>query len=141
VPLAFTLVRYQQVLKTVGVVRAGAPLGGDVLAIAREPAVTASGLFLSTLAQVEGQIARRDLQSNQRLTLGDIARPAIIRRGEICTVVLTRGRVRVTVKAIANHDAPAGGAITLTNLQSRAQISGTAAARGTVVVGDEGGRR
>jgi flagella basal body P-ring formation protein FlgA len=50
------------------------------------------------------------------------------------TVVLTRGRVKVTARAIANHDAPLGGRITLTNAQSRSTLTGVVQGPGLVVV-------
>jgi flagella basal body P-ring formation protein FlgA len=134
VPVQFKLVRFQQVLRTEGTIRAGTPLGPDNLTVAREPLAQATGLFLSSLEQVQGLIARRNLQGNARLTLGDVGPPALIRRGEIVTVVSTRGRVKVTAKAIANHDAALGETVSLTNQESRAQVTGTAAAPGTVVI-------
>jgi flagella basal body P-ring formation protein FlgA len=134
VPLTFTLRRYQQVLKTAVPIRAGQPLGPDVVGLVREPMDQATSVFLARMDQVEGMVASRTLQSNQRLTVGDIALPAIIRKGDIVTVVLTRGRVKVTAKALANHDAPLEGRITLTNLQSRASLTGIVHGPGLVVV-------
>lgn len=134
VPLAFKLQRYFQVLKTTGTVRAGTPLGADVLAVVREPLDQATPLWLDRMDQVEGQIAARNLQPNQRITLGDVAPPAVVRRGDIVTVVLTRGRVKVTAKAIANHDAPLAGRLTLTNMQSRGTLTGIVQGPGLVVV-------
>lgn len=134
VPVQFQLTRYQPVLKTLGVLRAGTPLGPENLAVAREPVAQAPGLFLGSIDQVQGLVAARNLQADQRLTLGDTALPAVIHKGDVVTVVLTRGRVKVTAKALANHDAPLGGRLTLTNPQSRAQLTGTVAAPGLVVV-------
>ena len=134
VPVPFKLTRYQQVLKTTGAIRAGTPLGADNLTIAREPVVQATGMWLNTLDQVQGLNAARNLQANARITLGDAAPPAVIRRGDVVTVVLTQGRVKVTAKAIANHDAALGARATLTNLSSRTALTGTVAAPGLVIV-------
>lgn len=134
VPVTFKLQRYQQLLKTTATLRAGTPLGPDVLSLVREPLDQATGLFLDRMDQVEGLIAARNLQANQRLTLGDTAPPAVVHRGDIVTVVLTRGRVKVTAKAMANHDAPLTGRVTLTNLQSRGTLTGIVHGPGLVVV-------
>jgi flagella basal body P-ring formation protein FlgA len=134
VPLTFKLQRYRPVLKTNGTVRAGMPLGPEVLAIAREPVDQVSGLFLDRMDQVEGLIAARDLQPGRRLTLGDTAPPSVVHRGDVVTVVLTRGRVKVTAKAVANHDAPLAGRVTLTNVQSRGTLTGVVHGVGLVVV-------
>lgn len=134
VPVTFKLTRFRQVLKTAGTLRSGTPLGADNLTLSREKVAQATGLFLGSMEQVQGMVARRNLPSGQMLTLGDIAPPAIIRAGEIVTVVLSRGRVKLTMRAIANHDAALGEPLTLTNPTSRAQIQGVAAAAGTAVV-------
>ncbi|MCU0864383.1 MAG: flagellar basal body P-ring formation chaperone FlgA [Planctomycetes bacterium] len=133
VPVAFKLQRFQPVLKTLAALRAGQPLGPDTVTQVREPMDQASGLFLTLPTQVDGMVAARNLQPGQRLTLGDIAPPALIHKGDIVTIVLTRGRVKVTAKAMANHDAPLQGRITLTNLQSRSQLSGVVHGPGLVV--------
>ena len=134
VPVQFRLQRFHQVLKTLGTIRAGTPLGPDNLVVAREAVTQNTGLFLDAFPQVEGLIAARNLQPNQRLTLGDAAPPALIHKGEIVTVVLTRGRVKVTAKAMANEDAPINGRLSLTNVQSRSTLTGIVAGPGLVVV-------
>jgi flagella basal body P-ring formation protein FlgA len=134
VPVQFRLTRYQPVLKTLGAIRAGTALGPENVAIVREAVAQTNSFYLSRLEQVAGMIANRNLQSDQRLALGDIAPPAVIHKGDSVTVVLTQGRVKVTAKALANHDAPLGGRITLTNSQSRSQMAGIVTAPGLVVI-------
>ena len=134
IPVTFKLQRFQQVLKTVGTLRAGMTLGPDTLTLAREPMDQASTVYLDRMDLVEGLVAARNLQPNQRLTIGDVAQPALVRRGDLVTVVLTRGRVKVTAKALANHDAPLGGRVTLTNIQSRSVLTGIVQGQGLVVV-------
>jgi flagella basal body P-ring formation protein FlgA len=134
VPVTFKLTRFQNVLKTTGTIRAGTPLGPENLTVAREPMAQASGLFLGAMAQIDGQQAARNLQPGQRLTLGDTAPPSVVHKGDVVTVVLTKGRVKVTARAMANHDAPLAGRVTLTNLQSRSTLTGVVAGPGIVVV-------
>jgi flagella basal body P-ring formation protein FlgA len=134
VPVQYRLTRYQKVLKTTGTIRQGTPLGPDNLAFSREKVAETKGLYLTDFQAVQGMMARRNLQGNQLLTMGDVSEPALIHRGELVTVVITRGRVKVTTKAIANHDAARGELVALTSVESRAQITGLAEAPGTVVV-------
>ncbi|MEO6594066.1 MAG: flagellar basal body P-ring formation chaperone FlgA [Planctomycetota bacterium] len=133
-PVQFKLQRYHTVLKTAATIRAGTPLGPDNLTLTREAMDQITGLFLDTMPQIEGQVAARNLQAGQRLTLGDTAPPSLIHRGDVVTVVLTSGRVKITARAMANHDAPLAGRITLTNLQSRSTMTGIVTAPGLVVV-------
>ncbi|MEI6128869.1 MAG: flagellar basal body P-ring formation chaperone FlgA [Planctomycetota bacterium] len=134
VPITFKLSRFRQVLKTAGTLRQGSPLGPENLVLAREKVAQATGMFLGSIEQVQGMVARRNLASGHLLMLGDVAPPAVIHSGEIVTVILTQGRVKLTMRAIANHDAALGEPLTLTNITSRAQIQGIASAAGTAVV-------
>lgn len=134
VPLRYKLQRFQQVLKTTGTVAKDQPLGPENITLSREPMAQATGMFLGDMDQVAGMCARRNLRANQRLTLGDIAPPALVHRGDIVTVVLTRGRVKVTAKAIADEDAPLAGRIRLTNMSSRTQLTGTVYGPGLVLI-------
>jgi len=134
IPLRYKLQRFQNVLKTTGPVRKDEAIGPQNITVVREPMTQATNMFLNDMKQVAGMCAKRDLRANQLLTLGDTAPPALIRRGEVVTVVLTHGRVKVTAKAIANEDAPLGGRIQMTNRNSRTQLTGVVYGRGLVVV-------
>jgi len=134
VAVPFKLRRYREVLKTLGAVRAGSPLGPDNLVVVREATTPGAGLWLDSMAQIDGLIASRNLQPQQRLTLGDAAPPSLIHKGDVVTVVLTRGRVKITAKAVANHDAPLAGRLTLTNTSSRGTMTGIVTAPGLVEV-------
>jgi len=134
VPVQFKLIRFQMILQTVGTIRAGAALGAHNLQLTRQKAANTPGLYLTSLDQLDGMIARRNLQPNRLLMLNDTGPPAVIRRGEVVDVVITRRRVKVMVRGIANKDAALGETITVTNRQSKSQITGIVAAPGTVVV-------
>lgn len=134
VPLTFRLQRFHQVLKTIGVIAKGTPLGPDNLQVVRQPMAQFTGQFLDRTEQVLGMLASRNLQGNQMLTLGDIVPPAAVHQGDLVTVVITRGNIKVVAKAMANHDAPLEGRVTLTNLSTRGLLSGIVHAPGLVVV-------
>ncbi len=134
VPITFKLTRYQRVLKTVGPIRQGTALGPQNLELVREAVSQTSNLLLSDFAAVDGLVAMRDLQGDKRLMLADTAPPAVVHKGEIVTVVMTNGRIKVTARALANHDAPISGRVTLTNIDSKKQLVGIVAAPGLVVL-------
>jgi len=134
VPLRYKLQRFQRMLKTVGTIRKDEPLGPDNVVLVREPMSQVSNLYLTRMSQVMGMTASKTLRSNQLLAIGDVAPPAIIRKGDIVEVIMSRGRVKVTTRAIANEDAPLEGRIRLTNLKSRAPIVGVVHGPGIVVV-------
>lgn len=134
VPVRYKLQRFHRVLKTLGTIRKDTPLGPENCELVREPMAQHTGLYLDRMPQVAGMNSARNLRGSQLLTLGDIKPPALIRRGDIVTVVLTRGRVKVTARAMANHDAPIEGRIQLTNLKSRSQMTGIVHGLGLVVI-------
>lgn len=134
VPVSYKLQRFHRVLKTTGTIRKDTPLGPENIQLVREQMAHVSDIYLTRIPQVTGMNASRNLKNNQRLTLGDIMPPALVHRGDIVTVVLTRGRVKVTTRAIANHNAPLNGRIKLTNMSSRTQMTGLVHGPGLVVV-------
>jgi flagellar basal body P-ring formation protein FlgA len=134
VPISYKLQRFHQVLKTTGTIRKNTPLGPENIKLVREPMAQLNDLYLTGMQQVTGMIAARDLKNSQLLRLNDLMPPSIIRRGDIVTVVLTRGRVKVTSRAIANQDAPLNGRIQLTNMNSRSQMTGIVYGPGLVVI-------
>ncbi|MFT4512071.1 MAG: flagella basal body P-ring formation protein FlgA [Planctomycetota bacterium] len=134
IPVKYKLRRFQRILKTTGTIRKDTPLGPENTQVIREPMVQVSGMYLDKMRQIAGMSAKRNLRNGQRLTLGDIMPPALIHRGDVVTVVLTRGRVKVTAKATANGNAPLDGRIQLTNLNSRSQMTGRVIGPGLVVI-------
>ena len=134
VPVTFKLTRFQYLLKTIGPIRAGSALGPQNLELVREPVSQGINLMMTSFAAVDGMVAARDLQGDKRVMLADTAPPAVVRKGEFVTVILDRGRVKVTAKAIANEDGPISGRITLTNVDSKRQLVGIVVAPGTVVL-------
>tara|TARA_R110002072_G_scaffold174303_7_gene329589 strand:+ start:35431 stop:36399 length:969 start_codon:yes stop_codon:yes gene_type:complete len=134
IPINFKLRRFHRILKTIGTIRKDTPLGPENIRVIREPMAQVSDLYLTKMPQIAGMNSARNLRNGQRLSLGDIMPPALIHRGDIVTVVLTRGRVKVTSRAIANHNAPLDGRIQLTNLNSRSQMTGRVLGPGLVVI-------
>lgn len=134
VPVQFRLTRYQLVAKTAATIPAGTQLDGTMVELSRERVEQAVGLYLSSLDQVQGKVAARNLQPGRILMLADLAEPALIRRGEPVTVISTAGRVKVTTQAHANHDAARGAVVSVTCASTGRQITGVAEASSTVVV-------
>jgi len=134
VPVQWKLTRYHFVLKANQSIGAGVPIGPENCAVSRERVSQTTGLYLTSLEQAQGLISKRSLQPNQLVMLTDVGQPAIVHRGDIVTVVLTKGRVKVETRGIANNDAGRGETVTVTSASSRAQLTGVAEASGTVVV-------
>ncbi len=134
VPVQWKLTRFHSVLKASQSIGAGVPIGPENCVVSRERVSQTTGLYLTSLEQAHGLICKRSLQPNQLVMLTDVGQPAIVHRGDIVTVVLTKGRVKIETRGIANNDAGRGESVTVTSASSRAQLTGVAEASGTVVV-------
>lgn len=69
-----------------------------------------------------GMVARRALRAGAPLRAYDVARPSAVTRGEIVMVVYESGQLRLTTRARALADAPAGESARFVNLQSNRTI-------------------
>jgi len=134
VPVQWKLTRFHLVLKASQSIAAGIPIGPENCVVSRERVSQTTGLYLTSLEQATGLISKRSLQPNQLVMLTDVGQPAIVHRGDIVTVVLTKGRVKIETRGIANNDAGRGETVTVTSASSRSQLTGVAEASGTVVV-------
>ncbi len=134
IPLQYKLSRFHQILKISQTVRKGEPLTQSNLVQFRANLAQASGLYLQSFGDVEGKVARRDLQANRILYLGDITDPAVVYRGQLVIAVATRGRIKVTIQGIANADGAKGDVITVTNPSSGQVLSAVVNGPGVVVI-------
>jgi flagella basal body P-ring formation protein FlgA len=134
VPIQFKLRRYHEIIKTNATVPAGMPIGPEYFTLSRERLDQTNGLYLTSMEQVVGKVARRNLQPNQLLMLSDVAEPALIRRGDLVTLIITKGRVKIETQAIANNDAVRGERVNVISTGTRASLTGIAEASGTVVI-------
>lgn len=134
VPVPYRLHRYQSVLVTSAVVRRGAALGEDNVALQRIEAPQGTSPNLQSLDAIRGKVAARDLQAGQRLTLDSITDPAVMFEGDLITLVATGGRVQVAIKAIALKDGAVGDRIPVRNLTSGNVLPATVRSRALAVV-------
>ena len=134
VPLQYKLRRYHQVLKIDRTIRKGEPFTRANLDLVRQEMSQASGFYLQSFKDVLGKVARRNLQSNRLLYLGDVMEPAIVYKGQLVTVVAASGRVRVTIQGIATQNGAKGDVIYVTNQSTNRLISAVVYAPGVLVV-------
>ena len=134
VPLQYKLRRYHHVLKIGRTIRKNEPFTRGNLELVRQEVSQASGLYLQSYKEVLGKVARRNLQPNRVLYLGDVMEPAIVYRGQLVTVVAANRRVKVTIQGIATQNGAKGDVIYVTNQSTNRIISAVVYAPGVVVV-------
>lgn len=78
--------------------------------------------------------AQRAVGAGQPLYTADLAPLAMVRKGDIVTLVFNRGAVRLEAKAEALADGGPGDTIQVRNLQSKKQVYAVVRASGTVEV-------
>ena len=135
VPVQFRLRRFAQVLVTTQPISRGQALGEHNVEVRRLEAGYTTSPWLGAADAVLGKVAGRDLRAGERLALGALADPAVIHRGDQVSLVSTKGRVKVTTKAVAQQDGAVGDRVTVTNLTSGKAVQAVVEGVGVVSVG------
>ncbi|MDB5967599.1 MAG: flgA [Hydrocarboniphaga sp.] len=106
---------------------------GDVRVEKRDTSVLAQG-YLADAALAVGQMLSRPLAAGAVLTPPGLARPSVVRRGDLVTLVSRSGgfEVRTQGKALANG--ALGERLAVENSSSRRVVQGQVAADGTVEI-------
>ena len=84
---------------------------------------------------IAARVARRTLGAGAVLRSGDIARPEVIARGEIVTVVYEIPGLTLTLRGRATEAGALGEMVNVQNLQSKKTLQATVLAPGKVSVG------
>lgn len=92
---------------------------------------------LSKLSDVVGLEARVMIYQGRPISPADVGPAAIIERNQIVTLIFLRGGLVIETEARALGRAAPGEIVKVMNLSSRTTVSGTADARGNVVVGTQ----
>jgi flagella basal body P-ring formation protein FlgA len=107
-------------------------LAGDVT-LERRPRDGAPSDALAGQA-FAGQVARRSLGAGSVLRAGDLARPEIVARGEVVTIVYEVPGMVLTLRGRAAEAGAQGDVITVTNPQSKKSLQAQVVAPGKVSV-------
>jgi flagella basal body P-ring formation protein FlgA len=85
-------------------------------------------------AVLVGRIARRSLPAGAVVRAGDLAKPELVARGDIVTVVYEVPGLVLTLRARADQAGAQGDTVTVTNPQSKRTLQGQVVAAGRVSV-------
>jgi flagella basal body P-ring formation protein FlgA len=81
-----------------------------------------------------GLAVRRDLKPGQPILAKDLAKPRLIEKGALVTLIVSQPGMQLTARGRALADAGLGDEIAVTNLQSNATVTGTVTGASTVNV-------
>jgi len=135
VALRYRLRRFQYVVKAAHSIRAGEILGPGNLSVVRETVSATRGYWANDIGQVQGLVARRDLQRGAMVSIHDGRQPAVIRKGQAVDVISRRGRVQIRTRAIALSDAAITEPVQLRHVDGKVFVA-TAYGVGTAVIGN-----
>ena len=136
----YRLRRYQQILVVANAIRKGTPLNDQNLRLSREEAPQGTSPYVTTIDAVLGGVAARDLQAGTKLTIGAVAAPAVIYKGDQVNLVSVSGRIQVATRAVALSDGPVGARIPVRNLTANKVVQAEIRGRGLVVIQPQGTR-
>jgi flagella basal body P-ring formation protein FlgA len=86
-------------------------------------------------AELGGQVARRPLAAGQAIRAGDLAKPDLVARGDLVTVLYEVPGMVLTLRARASQGGGKGDVITVVNPQSKKVLQAQVVAPGQVSVG------
>lgn len=133
-PIAFKIRRYHAVLATTKAIRKGETLGEHNLTVRRIEAAYGTSHFVTELEQVRGQVAARDLPASEQLSSGAVAAPAVIQKGDQVSLIVSRGRIKVATRAIAQENGSVGEHIMVANLTSGQVLQATVVSHCVVTI-------
>jgi flagella basal body P-ring formation protein FlgA len=81
-----------------------------------------------------GKTPRRAVRPGQPVRLADIREPLVIRKGELVTIIVETGTMRLTAQGRANDDGAQGQAIRVANTRSGKTLDAVVAGPGTVKI-------
>lgn len=115
-------------------IKRGSVITPDKLTISRKEIGLPVDDFCTEIAQVTGQLAKRNIIPGRLLLKSEVAPVPEIRSGEIVTIVAESGNVRVTARGIAKSDGSLGQTIPVVSLRSNKKIFARVLGGGTVQV-------
>lgn len=134
VPVSFRLHRYRDALVLVRPVARGEPLTPEVLGIRRLDVAGRPSPPFRSPDDVAGLVAARDLRAGTVLGPGDLTKPAVVRKGDLVTVVAVSGHVKITTRGFAQRDGAKDDVIPVRIGAKRTPIFGRVFGTGIVVV-------
>ncbi|MCA8941464.1 MAG: flagellar basal body P-ring formation protein FlgA [Planctomycetes bacterium] len=118
-PLSYRLRHFTYSLTTTRVVKQDEPLNASNLRLDRVEIAPGTSMNISSFELVDGMVASRDIANNRQIRTGDLAKPALIHKNDLVTLIARRGRIQVSTKAIALEDAPLDGRLRVRNLSNK----------------------
>lgn len=99
------------------------------------PSARAASTLITSADTVVGQIARRNLRANAPLFVFDLAKPVLIKKGDIVTITYLLPGIQLSAQGVATGNAGKGDMITLMNTTSRRMIEARVTGAGAAVIG------
>ncbi|VAX23556.1 hypothetical protein MNBD_NITROSPINAE01-1910 [hydrothermal vent metagenome] len=115
-------------------IKKGAIINEDSLALERRAVGRGYKKYLSDFSAIVGLSATRNIRATSPMKADYVARPAVVRSGDMVTVVAQAGSMRITTRGHAKQDGNIGEWIQVVNLESRKIISARVSAPGEVTV-------
>ena len=110
----------------------GAVLKASDLSVERRPKT--EGPFIGDINAAAGLAARHQLRAGQPLREADLAKPPLVQRNDVVTIVYQAPGMLLTLRGEAQESGALGDQISITNMQSKRAFHGIVTAPGRVTV-------
>lgn len=112
----------------------GAVLKTGDLVVERRPRGEVARDAVAGIERAVGMAARNVIRPGQPLRTADLARPEIVQRGQMVTLVFEAPGLTLTMRGKANESGAEGDTVSVLNEQSKRTVQGVVAGPGHVVV-------
>ncbi len=112
----------------------GATIAADDVAVEERDVTGLGAAVLRDVHDAVGKEAHVALAPGMPVTMQAVAKPVLVRRGDLVTVVVETPGMRLSLPADALEAGPAGARVRAVNKTSKQEISGNVVDRGTILV-------
>ncbi len=104
------------------------------ITIERRPRDMVPADGIADLKDAVGQVARRALGAGGLVRAADLAKPEVVQRGEVVTIVYEAGGIVITTRGKAGEAGGVGDTIPVQNIQSKRMLQGTISGPGRISI-------
>lgn len=117
---------------------AGEPVTQNDITSVEIPFARLGSTLITSSDTLLGQVARRNLQPNAPLFVFDLAKPILVKKGELVTITFELPGIQLSAQAQAMSNAAKGDTITVMNTTSKRMIEARITGSGTAVIAAPG---
>jgi len=112
----------------------GDPIEARKLVLIRRPANQIASDILTADADISGMVPRRTLKAGEPIRNADLAKPILVEKNQLVTVLYTSGGLNLSMRGRAQNAGSKGDTIRVQNPQSKRIVEGVASGQAQITI-------